>query len=109
MYRLIVAVFVVFSLSPAALAAITPDDPACVGKQPGQICKLMDGAGGFCAPAMCGKGDRPCLRCAPAPVETGGIDSDLWIPMLSFGILVMLMGSIFWFRLKRNWDNPPPG
>jgi hypothetical protein len=106
LHRLILAALVIFSFSTPAMAAITPDDPACVGKQRGQICKLMDGAGGFCAPARCGKEERPCLRCAPARAETGGIDSALWIPMLAFGVLVMLVGSVFWFRIKRNWDKP---
>jgi hypothetical protein len=26
--------------------------------------------------------------------------------MLAFGVLVMLVGSVFWFRIKRNWDKP---
>jgi hypothetical protein len=78
-----------------------PDDPGCVGKFPGQICPLMDGGGGVCARAVCGF-DRPCLRCMPAPEQAAG--SDLWIPLILFGVAVMLVGSLFWFRLKRLWD-----
>ena len=103
MYRLLLAVFAAFFVGTAH-ASITPDDPACVGKFRSEICQLTDGSGGVCLPTRCGAGDRPCLRCAPVPAETGGLDGDLWVPMLSFGMLVTIIGSIFWFRLKRNWD-----
>jgi len=89
---------------PADFPAPTPlpDDPGCVGKYPGQICPMMDGGGGVCARAVCGI-DRPCLRCMPAPEQAAG--SDLWIPLILFGVAVMLIGSLFWFRLKRLWDS----
>lgn len=108
-HRLLLAALMAFFLSPVARAAITPDDPACVGKTRGQICQMIDGTGGVCAPARCGVGDRPCLRCASLPPETVGTDGDLWVPMLSFGIVVMIIGGIFWFRLKRNWDRQKTG
>lgn len=108
-HRLLLAALVALLVSPVAHAAITPDDPACVGKARGQICQMPDGMGGVCAPARCGAGNRPCLRCAAVPVETGGTDGDLWVPMLSFGIVVTLIGGVFWFRLKRNWDRQKPG
>lgn len=110
-HRLLLAALAALALllGPAVHAAITPDDPACVGKNRGQICQMIDGTGGVCAPARCGTGDRPCLRCAPLPPETVGKDGDLWVPMLSFGIIVTLIGGVFWFRLKRNWDRQKPG
>lgn len=108
-HRLLLAALVALLVSPVANAAITPDDPACVGKTRGQICQMIDGMGGVCAPARCGAGDRPCLRCAALPPETVGTDGDLWVPMLSFGIVVMVIGGVFWFRLKRNWDRQKSG
>lgn len=95
-----------FSVSAlAAEPSVVPDDPSCVGKFKGQICQLPDRSGGVCAPARCGAGDRVCLRCQAVPNEIVGKDGDLWVPMLSFGILVTVIGSVFWFRLKRNWES----
>lgn len=78
------------------------DDPACVGKFRGEICSLPDSSGGLCAPSRCGQ-DRPCLRCMAAAPESSGPET-LWVPMLSFGMVVAIIGSVFWLRLRRNWN-----
>lgn len=107
------ALALVALLTPAAHAdAPLADDPGCVGKYKGQLCQMADGAGGLCGPARCGPEQRPCLRCMPAQQEAAGID--IWVPMLSFGALVAIIGSIFWFRLRKSWGpshapNSPPG
>lgn len=104
----LLALFVFAVIGTAhAETEIIPDDPGCVGKFRGEICQLYDGtnSGGLCVPSRCGKGDRPCLKCQPVSPETRATDGDLWVPMLSFGIIVTIIGGIFWLRLKRNWDS----
>jgi hypothetical protein len=86
---------------PATGAAPLADDPGCVGKYKGQLCQMADGAGGLCGPSRCGPQSRPCLRCMPAQRESAGLD--IWVPMLSFGALVAIVGSVFWFRLRKSW------
>ncbi len=39
----------------------------------------------------------------PAAPESSGPET-LWVPMLAFGMVVTVIGSVFWFRLKRNWN-----
>jgi len=84
--------------------SIVPDDPGCVGRFPGQPCPLFreGGAGGQCVRALCGtEPGRPCLRCVPTSNETR-VETP-WIPMISFGVVVALVGFVFWFRLKKAW------
>ena len=83
--------------------SIVPDDPGCVGKYPGLPCRLFDGGGGgSCVRALCGTAPgRPCLRCVPAPIETQ-VETP-WIPMISLGVVVAIVGFVFWFRLKKAW------
>lgn len=83
---------------------ITPgaDDPGCVGKFKGQICDLPDRSGGVCGVARCGEG-RPCLRCFPVRLENDGLEG-LWPALLAFGMLVAIVGFVFWFRLKKRWN-----
>jgi len=92
------------SAPASAPEAITPgaDDPGCIGKFRGQICDLPDRSGGVCGPARCGN-DRPCLKCYPVRMENDGLDG-LWPALLAFGMLVCIVGFVFWFRLKKRWN-----
>lgn len=85
--------------------SIVPDDPGCVGKFPGQPCPLFGGAGGgICTRALCGAAPgRPCVRCAPTPTPIDTQVETPWIPMISFGVMVAIVGFVFWFRLKKLW------
>ncbi|MFO0748476.1 MAG: hypothetical protein U1F43_22850 [Myxococcota bacterium] len=85
---------------PARAVEVSADDPGCVGKVLREICPLPDGAGGVCAEAVC-PGRRRCLHCIPQRLENA--DGSPWVPMISFGVLVALVGFVFWFRMKRNW------
>jgi len=84
--------------SPVVMA----DDPACVGKFRGAMCSLPNRSGGLCGPSRCGQ-DRPCLRCMVSGPETAGPEI-VWVPMLSFGMVVAILGAVFWLRLRRNWN-----
>lgn len=88
--------------APVNASGPIPDDPFCVGKARGEICRLKNGMGGVCAPTVCGV-DRPCLRCAPMQTLESE-ESSLWIPMVSLGATVAIVGFFFWFRLKKKWD-----
>ena len=105
---------VVFALAALGLAtraypasepdATAPTDPACVQKFTGQLCALPDRSGGVCARDVCGPAtaQRPCLRCVPTAKAS---DADVpWVPMIAFGVTVAIIGFVFWFRLKKNWD-----
>lgn len=87
---------------PSAPAANQPANTACQNKHVEELCKLSDGSGGTCTLVECPKGK--CLQCVQASTierET----SSLWIPMIAFGMTVALVGGVFWWRLKKLFNN----
>lgn len=106
--RLALGLVATLLVATAARAAAPPrvesDDPGCVGKMRGEICRLPDGRGGVCGVAIC-PGDRACLHCMEAPPDAvEGPDGGLWIPMIAFGAVVCVVGFVFWFRLGKRLD-----
>jgi len=80
-------------------------DTMCQNKVTDELCKLPDGGGGICRPYQCTNGS--CLKCIEPLYDKG--ESNLWIVMLAFGVMVMLVGSVFWWRLKKLFNETPDG
>lgn len=77
------------------------EQAACRDKLPNQLCDLDKGAAGQCITRKLPNGGS-VLQCAPAidaePFEGGSM------AMLTFGVIVAIIGTFIAFRVSKNWN-----